>query len=198
MGNTSDCGLTKMEEQEYMKTYGIPPEKYSVVMKSFKTHMTTDSKITREGFKKILEGVLQPELVDQVFDSFDRDHNGYMDVREYLAMMGVTYGGTLDQKLNASFELFDKNGDGGLSREEVRDMFLMIVKQKRAAQSFMKTGARVPMNQPLDTKAMTAIEKVIDTVFDRVDRDKNGSIDRHEFMLGFSEHPDVCGFFKQF
>ena len=82
-----------------------------------------------------------------------------MDLREYLMMMGgefyflkkqpsihsihtlknkkyhlsiiylVTHGGTIEQKLKASFEMFDKDGNGELSKVEVREMFMLIVNQ---------------------------------------------------------------------
>jgi hypothetical protein len=96
-----------------------------------------------------------------------------MDIHEYLALMGVTFGGTTEQKLKgthqfstplfkvalniffannilefdndihflklcfvASFEIFDKNGDGVLSRDEVRSMLVMVVKQVSGFNSF--------------------------------------------------------------
>jgi Ca2+-binding EF-hand superfamily protein len=62
-----------------------------------------------------------------------------MDVREYMALMGVTFGGSMDQKLKASFEIFDRNGDGSLSKEEVRQMLTMVVRQVTRAQLKAKT-----------------------------------------------------------
>jgi Ca2+-binding EF-hand superfamily protein len=99
-----------------------------MVIKCFKKHANSEGKISKDSFKKILAGVMHEDLAAQVFDSFDRDHSGTMDVKEYLAMMGVSHGGTIEQKLRASFELFDKNGDGVLSKDEIRDMFISIVK----------------------------------------------------------------------
>eukprot|EP01106_Pelomyxa_sp_JSP_P015350 TRINITY_DN525_c0_g1_i1.p1 TRINITY_DN525_c0_g1~~TRINITY_DN525_c0_g1_i1.p1 ORF type:complete len:203 (+),score=59.79 TRINITY_DN525_c0_g1_i1:54-611(+) len=185
MGNS----LSATEAESIRQKYSLPKEKFTVVYTSFKKHAGKDGKITRETFKEILAGVMHPELADKVFDSFDRDHSNSMDVREYLSMMGVTHGGSLEQKLEASFELFDKNGDGVLDRSEIRDMFIMIVKQKQRAR-----GA----SDQLDKAAMTAIDSVIDQVFDKVDTDRSGAIDRAEFKNGFSQHPEVCGFFKQF
>jgi len=57
-----------------------------------------------------------------------------MDVYEYMALMGVTFGGTIEQKLQASFEIFDKDGNGQLSKDEVRQMLIMVVKQVTRAQ----------------------------------------------------------------
>ncbi|KAH3761242.1 hypothetical protein Pelo_6934 [Pelomyxa schiedti] len=198
MGAESSA-LTKVEAAQIRNQYGLPQEKFDVVLKSFQKHADRNGKISSAAFKQILDGVMHPDLADKVFASFDRDNSGTMDVREYLAMMGVTHGGTLEQKLNASFELFDKNGDGVLSKEEIREMFVMIVKQKRTATNMRKSaGSAAASAVELDDKAMAAINSVINTVFDRIDVDRNGTIDRDEFLNGFAKHPDVCGFFKQF
>eukprot|EP00727_Mastigamoeba_balamuthi_P007799 m51a1_g364 hypothetical protein (199) ;mRNA; r:601183-602152 len=198
MGNDA-AKPTKDEKECFKRQYGIPEEKFDMVMKSFKKHATGDGKISRDAFKKILAGVMHDELAEQVFDSFDRDGNNTMDVHEYLMMMGVTHGGTIEQKLRASFGLFDKNGDGVLSKEEVREMFILIVKQKKTAQMLRQTGAKPHAKpEPIDAKGLAAIDGIINTVFDKVDKDHNGVLDIDEFLLGFSEHPEVCGFFKQF
>lgn len=58
--------------------FAVPQEKFDIVLKSFKKHANADGRISREGFKKILDGVMHPELADKVFDSFDRDHNKFV------------------------------------------------------------------------------------------------------------------------
>ncbi|KAH3766219.1 hypothetical protein Pelo_1893 [Pelomyxa schiedti] len=184
--------LSKKELNEYRTKYEISKEKFELVLKNFRKYATRDGRITRDAFKLILGGVMHDDLAEQVFDSFDFDHNGYMDVREYLSMMGVTHGGSLEQKLNASFDLFDKNGDGVLSKEEVKGMFVLIIKQKRAA-----ANPKAPQEE-LDEKSLQTIQGIVDAVFSRVDTDGNGTIDRKEFLAGFKDHPEVCGFFKQF
>lgn len=45
----------------------------------------------------------------------------------------------MDQKLKASFEIFDRNGDGSLSKDEVRQMLTMVVRQVTRAQLKAKT-----------------------------------------------------------
>lgn len=47
----------------------------------------------------------------------------------YALSYSVTYGKSVEQKLKASFEIFDKNGDGKLTKEEVRNMFILILQQ---------------------------------------------------------------------
>lgn len=142
---------------------------------------------------------MDEDLARKVFASFDADHNGTLEIDEYLTMMGVLHWGSVEQKLKASFSLFDKNGDGQLSRVEINEMFVSMVKQKRAAEQSSKSGKRVTASTvSLSEKDMDSISRVVNTVFDKVDTDKSGEIDYDEFIKGFTTHPDICGFFKQF
>lgn len=80
-----------------------------------------------------------------------------MDVREYMALMGVTFGGTIDQKLRASFEIFDRNGDGSLSKDEVRQMLTMVVRQVTRAQLKTKSQKVHSYSQPAILFAKAAL-----------------------------------------
>ncbi|KAH3756045.1 hypothetical protein Pelo_12164 [Pelomyxa schiedti] len=193
MGASNSGALSREEQENIRRQYAIPPDKFDVVVKSFNTHAGKDGRITKPAFMTILSGVMCADLADKVFESFDRDGSGFMDVREYLAMMGVTHGGTLEQKLEASYQLFDKDGDGRVTRDEVREMFIMVVKQKRVARTGGSTASVV-----LDKTAMDAINQVVETIFTKVDTDRSGWLSKEEFMVGFTKNPDVCGFFKQF
>lgn len=122
-----------------------------------------------------------------------------MDINEYLALMGVTFGGTVQQKLRASFAIFDKDGNGTLSKDEVRDMLRMVIIQVMRAQ-YRTTHGKIPSKGAtvLDAAANAKIDQVVDEVFDRVDKDKSGAIDIDEFEAGFGENPEMLAFFKQF
>jgi Ca2+-binding EF-hand superfamily protein len=43
-------------------------------------------------------------------------------------MLAVTYGGTVEQKLQASFRLFDKNNNGDISKHEMADMLKLVLR----------------------------------------------------------------------
>eukprot|EP01106_Pelomyxa_sp_JSP_P011910 TRINITY_DN3174_c0_g1_i3.p1 TRINITY_DN3174_c0_g1~~TRINITY_DN3174_c0_g1_i3.p1 ORF type:complete len:190 (-),score=90.75 TRINITY_DN3174_c0_g1_i3:93-578(-) len=158
-------------------------EQYEEVMKAYKKAATKDGRITRQAFVEMHQGQMPTARAEQMFDSFDKDKSGSIDVREYLSLMGVSQSGTPEQKLAASFDLFDKNGDGHLSKEEVKTLFTMTAKQKKGT---------------LDAKTLAMIDKTVTVVFEKVDKDKSGNIDRKEFLEGFSAQPELCGFFKQY
>jgi Ca2+-binding EF-hand superfamily protein len=200
MGN-GHLKLSKDEMDNFRKMYNIPPEKSKLIFKSFEKS-AHGGKISRENFIKIMDnhGVMETELANQVFDSFDRDGNGDMDMDEYMTLMGVTFGGNIEQKLRASFEIFDKNGDGVLSKEEVKKMLVMVVKQVTRAQLKARQGKKVSGSTQIeiDENGHAKLNTILDDIFNKVDANHDGLIDINEFIHGFADHPEICGFFKQF
>eukprot|EP01107_Rhizomastix_libera_P017368 TRINITY_DN810_c0_g1_i1.p1 TRINITY_DN810_c0_g1~~TRINITY_DN810_c0_g1_i1.p1 ORF type:complete len:194 (-),score=45.56 TRINITY_DN810_c0_g1_i1:113-694(-) len=186
--------LSKDEKDKFKASYGIPEGMLNEMMKGFKKEANKEGKITKPKFLQIFGKASTTEFAEQLFDRFDRNNDGTMDIKEFLMMLGVTYGGSVDQKLRASFEMFDINGDGQLTRAEVREMFILIVKQKWKMQNPTHKGQPPAMN----AEELVVVDDIIGTVFDKVDLDKNGTLDVEEFITGFSKHPDVCQFFMQF
>ena len=189
---------TKIDKQKYMSEFNITESDYKKLVKSFKK-TATKNKINEAEFVQCFDGIIDEATATNVFRAFDSDHSGTLDVEEYLMMMGVTNFGTTEQKLKASFALFDRNGDEKLSKEEVKDMLVSVVKQRIALQHFNTTGKHISVDSVvLDAKDLGTIAKIVDEVFEKVDTDKSNFLDYQEFVKGFSEHPDVCNFFKQF
>eukprot|EP01107_Rhizomastix_libera_P004272 TRINITY_DN17307_c0_g1_i1.p1 TRINITY_DN17307_c0_g1~~TRINITY_DN17307_c0_g1_i1.p1 ORF type:complete len:194 (+),score=42.76 TRINITY_DN17307_c0_g1_i1:1-582(+) len=193
MGSASGK-LTKEERDKFKAEYGIPEGMLNEMTKSFKKEANKDGKITKPKFLAIFGQASTREFSDQLFGRFDRNGDGTMDIKEFLTMLGVTYGGSVDQKLRASFEMFDINNDGKLTQAEVREMFIMIVKQKWKMQNPTTKTAPPEMN----ADELKVVDEIIQNVFAKVDTDKNGTLDMEEFTSGFSKHPDVCQFFMQF
>jgi len=191
--------LTHEQKEEFFKTYKISEDDYHAIMTAFKQRADKHGCISREAFVESVASTSHPELAGMIFDVFDKDNNGIMDLREYLAMCGMTRAGTPEQRLAASFDLFDENSDGVISKDEVRAILKMLVQQKMAIARFQQTGRKCSASsQSLDTKTLMSIDRIVDMTFAKVDTDKNGTIDKEEFIQGFATHPEICSFFKQF
>jgi hypothetical protein len=82
-----------------------------------------DGKLTRDQFLNAYMLLLQKHSVEipsedvknAVFDLFDRDDNGVVDMMEVICGASLLCAGAEDDKIHAVFEVFDENGDGVIS-----------------------------------------------------------------------------------
>merc|ERR1719163_868681 len=96
----------------------------------------SDDKLTKDGFiaayLKLIEkyGVDAPEKKVQqaVFDLFDRDDNGVVDMMELICGISLLCQGAEDDKIEAVFNVFDENGDGFISMDEMFKFLTSVFK----------------------------------------------------------------------
>lgn len=125
----------------------------------------------------------------EVFDRYDKDKNGSLDVSEVQAALAEL--GLPDTLADSAFQVMDTNKDGLISFEEffahakaseleLREIFLWIDEDSSGAITRQELGAafhRLRLNAP---------EEAIDALFSRFDLNKDGSISFDEFKRIFS------------
>ncbi|XP_069139741.1 Kv channel-interacting protein 4-like isoform X11 [Argopecten irradians] len=103
-----------------------------------------------------------------VFNTFDHDRNGTISFEEFVMGLSVLSRGTLQERLQWAFSLYDINGDGIITKEEMNDIVSAIYEMMGR------------FSEP--TVDETTAREHVDRVFQKMDLNKDGVISLEEFM----------------
>ncbi|CAK7309657.1 Guanylyl cyclase-activating protein 1 [Vulpes lagopus] len=106
------------------------------------------------------------QYVEQMFETFDFNKDGYIDFMEYVAALSLVLKGKVEQKLRWYFKLYDVDGNGCIDRDEL----LTIIRAIRAI-------------NPCSDSTMSA-EEFTNTVFSKIDVNGDGELSLEEFIEG--------------
>ncbi|XP_055369065.1 calaxin isoform X3 [Betta splendens] len=98
---------------------------FHVLMGEQTTLGRTVSGLDRGRFRSFLHnnfGMTDDMIMDGVFRTFDKDNDGFVNMREWIDGLSVFLRGTLDEKIEYCFQVYDLNSDNYISREEMFHM----------------------------------------------------------------------------
>jgi len=150
---------------------------------------SSDEKLTREQFIEAYTDLLnfhnieQPEdtVKNKVFDLFDRDGNHVVDNMELICGISLLCAGSEEEKIHAVFAMFDENGDGFVSLDEMfkflKSVFRVVLTPNvKAVMNTMGVG----VESADDLASVTALE-----CFKTADLNQDGKLSIAEFKTWF-------------
>ncbi|NXO67725.1 EFCB1 protein, partial [Phainopepla nitens] len=109
-------------------------------------------------------GMTDDVVLDRVFSTFDRDNDGCITVVEWVEGLAVLLRGTLEEKMKHCFAVYDLNGDGYISREE---MFQML-----------KNSLLI---QSADEEPEEGVKDLVEIALKKMDHDHDGKLSFTDF-----------------
>ncbi|XP_043851556.1 guanylyl cyclase-activating protein 3 [Dromiciops gliroides] len=111
------------------------------------------------------------QYVDQLFNIFDKNKDGFIDFLEFIAAINLVIQGKMDQKLKWYFKLYDADGNGSIDRKELLNIFMAI--------------------QAINGQNTLNVQEFANLVFEKIDVNNDGELTLEEFISGLEKDPKL-------
>ncbi|XP_059615647.1 Kv channel-interacting protein 4-like isoform X2 [Phlebotomus argentipes] len=158
------CQITRFNEAEIKRIY-----------RGFKAECP--SGVVREDTFKLIysQFFMQSGLANSgpyahyVFNTLDQDNSGIINFEDFIQTLSILSRGSLEEKLTWTFALYDINGDGYVTKEEMTDIVTAIYDMVELA--------------PSETRAIEErIKTKVDALFQKMDTNRDGVVTLDEFI----------------
>ncbi|XP_076349557.1 calaxin-like isoform X2 [Tachypleus tridentatus] len=164
--------VAKLAKNLASKTH-FTKQEIEALMINFKK-MTT-SKLERTTFREVLYNTFEMTddiLMDRIFRTFDADSDGIIDFEEWVTGLSIILRGTLDEKTDFCFKVYDLTGDRNITREE---MFHLL--------------KNTMVRQLAEEDPDEGIKDLVDLTLKKMDYDHDGRLSANDFRRSVQEEP---------
>jgi len=176
------------KKEDYMNMFPLDRDLkvYNAATAEFEQITSKKKTMTKDQFMKSQASRfagMDPHLLGAIWNAFDADGNGVMDVNEFRLYHAVNAVGSNNQRAMALFAVTDTSNDRVLQQSEIVSMMILARKfKKRAAMDAPPTGAI-----DLTADEVLQVTKDADAFMERHDKDKSKSVEIDEFMKGWQD-----------
>ena len=117
-------------------------------------------------------------FAEHLFRSLDTDNDGWLDFREFIIGLSLLTRGSLRGRLAWAFSLYDIDGNGYITREEMLDIIQAVYKTLGTVIKPTADGHGVP-------------EMHLEKFFRNMDRNGDGMLSLAEFTDGATRDPSI-------
>jgi len=174
--------------KELRKNCGLKGVPVNDALQAFKA-TAVDGQLNRDQFREAQMALLtqfqiaapSDEVINAVFDLFDRDDNGVVDMMELICGASLLCTGSEEDKIHAVFNVFDENGDGVISMDEMFKFLTSVFKVVLTPNVMaVMNSMGVTVESPEDLASVTALE-----CFKTADLNHDGRLSVDEFKNWF-------------
>eukprot|EP00741_Cyanophora_paradoxa_P009794 tig00000147_g9489.t1 len=119
------------------------------------------------------------QLGSILFEAFDADQSGDVDVNEFISGLAVLSKGSLEERLEFAFTMFDVDRDGEVSKSEILNMLTSVT-------------SILSVLDPRKRTDIKNIKVIADKLFAILDTDGNGFVSKHEFAHGLANNMEAA------
>ncbi|KAM9296926.1 recoverin [Gastrophryne carolinensis] len=182
MGNHKSSALSKDILQELQLNTKFTKEELTTWYQSFLKECPS-GRISEKQFESIYSKFFPDadpkEYAHHVFRSFDANNDGTLDFKEYMIALHMTSSGKANQKLEWAFSLYDVDGNGTISKQEVLEIITAI---------FKMINAEDQKHLPEDENTPERRTEKIWVYFGKKDNDK---LTEGEFIQGIVSNKEI-------
>ena len=114
-------------------------------------------------------------IASRMFDQFDQDQSNSISAQEFITTMYIMMRGDLDEKLDFAFDMYDLDGNGFIERVEL----VQVISDMQGCMTALKI------------KLSYTAADYADYVFDQLDTNRDGALNREEFHTGMKRNADI-------
>ncbi|XP_072028636.1 calaxin-like isoform X2 [Amphiura filiformis] len=132
-------------------------------------------KLDRTQFRDVLHSIFHMTddiIMDRVLRAFDKDSDSYVNQSEWVFGMSVFLKGTLEERMEFCFQVYDLNTDGFISREE---MFHLL--------------KNCLIKQPSEEDPEEGTKELIELTLKKMDLDHDSRLSFMDFSTSVKEEP---------